>query len=133
VVRGTERLHASVQLTEALSTFPRFRASVKKGGGLRPDSVKDSLGSCERFSNRREDLVQRQRFGKDPFPPNALAMIVERVKAQGKRLGRPRIDSKREAEVKALRGKGKGTLKIAKEVGLGVGTVKRIIDGKVAA
>ena len=28
---------------------------------------------------------------------------------------------------------GKGILKIAKEVGVGIGTVKRIVDGEVAA
>jgi DNA invertase Pin-like site-specific DNA recombinase len=62
------------------------------------------------------------------------SMIVERVKAglarakaQGKRLGRPRLDAKREAKVIALRAEGKGILKIAKEIGVGVGTVKRIV------
>jgi len=63
------------------------------------------------------------------------SMIVERVKAglarakaQGKRLGRPRLDAGMEARVQTLRAQGKGILKIAKEVGIGVGTVKRIVD-----
>jgi DNA invertase Pin-like site-specific DNA recombinase len=66
------------------------------------------------------------------------SMIVDRVKAglarakaQGKRLGRPRIDSTIEVTVRALRADGKGILKIAKELGIGVGTVKRIVDFKM--
>jgi DNA invertase Pin-like site-specific DNA recombinase len=63
------------------------------------------------------------------------SMIVERVKSglararsQGKQLGRPRLDATREAKVLALRAQGKGILKIAKDIGIGVGTVKRIVD-----
>ena len=68
------------------------------------------------------------------------SMIVERVKAglsrargQGKRLGRPRLDLAMEAKVRDLRAQGKGIIKIAKEIGIGVGTVKRIVDMLVVA
>jgi DNA invertase Pin-like site-specific DNA recombinase len=62
------------------------------------------------------------------------AMIVERVnaglnraKAAGKVLGRPRIDSGTEADIRAALVKGdKGILKIAAEFGVGSGTVQRI-------
>ena len=61
------------------------------------------------------------------------AMIRERVmaglkraKANGTTLGRPRIDeAAKTAARKALRS-GKGIIKVAKELGLGVGTVHRI-------
>ena len=53
---------------------------------------------------------------------------LERARAQGKRLGRPTIGAKVEAAVRAARGEGKGMLRIAKELGVGVGTVKRIVD-----
>jgi DNA invertase Pin-like site-specific DNA recombinase len=61
------------------------------------------------------------------------AMIRERVmaglkraKANGTTLGRPRIDEPaKTAARKALRS-GKGIIKVAKELGLGVGTVHRI-------
>jgi DNA invertase Pin-like site-specific DNA recombinase len=63
------------------------------------------------------------------------SMIQERVKAglararaQGKVLGRPRVHEKIEATVRALRAKGRGIHAIAKEAGLGVGTVQRIIS-----
>lgn len=63
------------------------------------------------------------------------SMIVERVKAglsraksQGKQLGRPRLDAITEDRVHILRAEGKGIIKIAKALGIGVGTVKRIVD-----
>lgn len=69
------------------------------------------------------------------------SMIQERVRAglartvaQGTQLGRPRVGPKKEAEVLSLRSTGMGIKSIAKKVGIGVGTVKRIVDaGKKAA
>jgi DNA invertase Pin-like site-specific DNA recombinase len=62
------------------------------------------------------------------------AMIVERVKAglsrartQGKRLGRPPVGPKVEAAVRAARAKGMGMQRIARDLGIGVGTVQRIV------
>ena len=69
------------------------------------------------------------------------AMIVSRVTAglkrarkEGKRLGRPPIDTKTEkAILKALERGDKGMLKIAAEQGVGSGTVQRIKAGMVAS
>lgn len=62
------------------------------------------------------------------------SMIQERVRAglkravaQGKTLGRPVINGEVEQRVHALRAKGYGMIKIAKEVGIGVGTVVRMV------
>jgi DNA invertase Pin-like site-specific DNA recombinase len=62
------------------------------------------------------------------------SMIQERVRAglkrareQGKRLGRPSVVPHLEARVRVLRKQGKGIIKIAREVGCGVGTVQKII------
>jgi DNA invertase Pin-like site-specific DNA recombinase len=62
------------------------------------------------------------------------AMVQERVKAglararaQGKRLGRPRVTAEGEASVRAAKATGKGIRKIAGELGIGVGTVQRIV------
>jgi DNA invertase Pin-like site-specific DNA recombinase len=61
-------------------------------------------------------------------------MIQERVRAglkrartQGKTLGRPRVGPKVEAAVRASREAGNGIKKIARELGIGVGTVQRIV------
>ncbi|HVZ36152.1 MAG TPA: recombinase family protein [Polyangiaceae bacterium] len=63
------------------------------------------------------------------------AMIRERVcaglkraKAQGKRLGRPPVGPQIEARVRAERAKGKGVRRVARDLGIGVGTVQRIVN-----
>ncbi len=67
------------------------------------------------------------------------AMIQERVRAglkraqergtkSGRPIGRSRVSSAVERKVKALRRKGTGKRKIAKEIGIGVGTVQRILS-----
>ena len=60
------------------------------------------------------------------------SMIVERVKADGKVLGRPRVSADIEAKVIALRGKGEGMRKIARTLGIGNCTVQRIIGDATA-
>ena len=61
------------------------------------------------------------------------SMIRQRVNAglkraveAGKTLGRPRVSAAVEKRVQAQLGAGKGILKVAREVGVGTGTVQRI-------
>jgi DNA invertase Pin-like site-specific DNA recombinase len=63
------------------------------------------------------------------------AMIRERVmaglaraKAQGKAIGRPKVNGQIEKKVRALRAEGKGIKRVAKEAGVAVGTVYRILE-----
>lgn len=52
---------------------------------------------------------------------------LERAKAQGKVLGRPTIDADKEASIRAaLEAGGVGIIRLAKQHGVGVGTVQRI-------
>ena len=51
---------------------------------------------------------------------------LARARAQGKRLGRPRVDHRMEAKVRTELTKGTGVVKTAKALGIGVGTVQRI-------
>lgn len=71
------------------------------------------------------------------FAEFEAAMIRERVRAgvtrakrhgtkSGRPIGRPKLDAKREAEVRAALAAGGGILKVAKMVGVGTGTVTRI-------
>ncbi len=55
---------------------------------------------------------------------------LARAKAQGKRLGRPPISSKIEGEIRTARKEGKGILRIAREIGVGSGTVQRVLSDK---
>jgi DNA invertase Pin-like site-specific DNA recombinase len=52
---------------------------------------------------------------------------LERARAQGKRLGRPRTPEVVERKIRAARRQGKGIKKIARELGIGVSTVQRVV------
>jgi DNA invertase Pin-like site-specific DNA recombinase len=61
------------------------------------------------------------------------AMIVEsvqaglrRARAQGKRLGRPRVAEKVEHAIRRELAKGRGMHTVARTVGVGTGTVQRV-------
>jgi DNA invertase Pin-like site-specific DNA recombinase len=61
------------------------------------------------------------------------SIIVERInagltraRAEGKQLGRPRVDDKTEVEIRKMLTKGIGKLKIARTLGIGVSTVQRV-------
>lgn len=52
---------------------------------------------------------------------------LERAKAQGKSLGRPKVSEQIEDRIRELRSEGRGMLRIAREVGCGVSTVQRVV------
>ena len=52
---------------------------------------------------------------------------LERAKAQGTKLGRPKVSAKKEQAIRDARAEGKGVLMIAREVGVGTGTVQRVL------
>jgi DNA invertase Pin-like site-specific DNA recombinase len=58
---------------------------------------------------------------------------LARARAQGKRLGRPRVDHRIAARVRDELTKGTGVVKTAKALGIGVGTVQRIKREMAAA
>lgn len=53
---------------------------------------------------------------------------LNRARAAGKTLGRPKVGQAIEAKVRALRSQGKGMIAISRAVGCGVGTVQRIVS-----
>ena len=111
-------------------------------------SLQDLIGFLSELHAVGVDLYLHQQ-GIDTTPPAGKAMfqmmgvfaefersmIQERVKAglnraraQGKTLGRPKVSSKVEKAVLAARDEGTGKRKIARQLGVGVGTVSRIIS-----
>ena len=52
--------------------------------------------------------------------------------SQGKKLGRPKISAKVEQAIRDARAEGMGMIKIAREVGVGTGTVQRVLAANVA-
>jgi DNA invertase Pin-like site-specific DNA recombinase len=77
---------------------------------------KAMIQMCVVFAEFERDMI-RERIGAG----------LKRARAQGKRLGRPTIDLRKERAIRAalVRG-GKGILKIAAEFGVGSGTVQRV-------
>lgn len=53
---------------------------------------------------------------------------LDRARAAGKRLGRPPISGDKVQKIIAARATGLGMKRVAKKVGVGVGTVKRVLD-----
>ncbi|MEE4211686.1 MAG: recombinase family protein [Parvularcula sp.] len=110
-------------------------------------SVQDLVGLLAELHALKIDLVLPQQ-GLDTTTPGGKAMFqmmgvfaeferamiqervkagLERARAQGRKLGRPRIDSTLEREIAtALRDGGRGIRKVARDFGVGVGTVQRI-------
>ena len=68
------------------------------------------------------------------------AMIKERInaglsraRAQGKKLGGPRVSLEVESKIRELRSMGRGIRKIAGQLRVGVSTVKRVVDEQKVA
>jgi DNA invertase Pin-like site-specific DNA recombinase len=116
-------------------------------------SLQDLVGFLEELKAKDMDLYLHQQ-GVDTSTPAGRALFqmlgvfaeferamiqdwvragLARARARGRRLGRPRVSGKVEQAVRAKRAEGKRMIKIARELGLGVGTVKRIVDAAEAA
>jgi DNA invertase Pin-like site-specific DNA recombinase len=59
---------------------------------------------------------------------NHAALEFKRAVEQGKQLGRPKIAEALEKRIQTQLRAGKGILKVAREFGVGTGTVQRIKD-----
>lgn len=109
-------------------------------------SLQDLVGTLEELRGAGVDLFLHQQ-ALDTSTPSGRAMfgmlgvfaeferaiIVERInaglaraRAEGRRLGRPTISAAKEAEIRALRLSGLGIKAVARQAGVGVGTVQRI-------
>jgi DNA invertase Pin-like site-specific DNA recombinase len=75
------------------------------------------LAMCSVFSELERGLiVERVHAG------------LRRARAQGKRLGRPPVPREIESAIHQARARGLGIRKLAREVGVGVGTVQRVLS-----
>jgi DNA invertase Pin-like site-specific DNA recombinase len=73
------------------------------------------LGMCGVFAELEREIIKER-----------IHAGLNRARAKGTKLGRKRVDSRTEERIKALRAKGMGKCKIARELGVGVSTVQRI-------
>jgi DNA invertase Pin-like site-specific DNA recombinase len=110
-------------------------------------SLQDLIGFLGELHALRVDLFLHQQ-GLDTSTPAGKAMFqmmgvfaeferamirervqagLQRARAQGKQLGRPRVAEQREEQIRALRAGGMGIRKVAREVGVGVSVVQRVV------
>jgi DNA invertase Pin-like site-specific DNA recombinase len=80
---------------------------------------KAMLNMCGVFAEfEREMIAERVNAG------------LRRARAQGKRLGRPKVGDHVEAAVRRLRGRGSGIKAIARELNIGVSVVQRVVHAE---
>jgi DNA invertase Pin-like site-specific DNA recombinase len=112
-------------------------------------SLQDLLGLLSEIHAKGVDLYLHQQ-GIDTTTPAGKAMFqmmgvfaeferamiqervkagLERAKAEGTKLGRPRASGKFEAAIRKERAKGTGINAIAKQLGVGVSMVQRVLAG----
>lgn len=110
-------------------------------------SLPDLVGFLDELHALKIDLYLHQQ-GMDTTTPAGKAMFqmcgvfaeferamirervkagLERARAAGKVLGRPRVGEEVEAAIIAARGEGRGKRRIARDLGVGVGTVQRVL------
>jgi DNA invertase Pin-like site-specific DNA recombinase len=133
---------------EVVEQYRDAGISGAKGRDSRPglDQMLDLLGTIQTLESCGVDLYLDQQSIDTTTPAGKLmfqvcgafaeferSMIRQRVHAglkwavaQGKQLGRPRIDAALEKRIQAQLRAGKGMLKVARECGVGSGTVQRI-------
>jgi DNA invertase Pin-like site-specific DNA recombinase len=112
-------------------------------------SLQDLLGFLLELQSKRVDLYLHQQ-ALDTSTPMGKAMFqlcgvfaelersiiqervkagLERARAKGKVLGRPRTDQKIEARIRQLARRGMGKGKIARTLGIGVSVAQRVLAG----
>ena len=114
-------------------------------------SLQDLVGFLNELHSKHIDLYLHQQ-GVDTSTPSGKALFqmmgvfaefersmiqervkagLERAKAQGKTLGRPRVSPQKEQRIIELRKQGMGIRKVAAEVGVGVSVVQRVGKQKI--
>jgi len=89
---------------------------LKQGLDSETPTGRAMLGMCSVFAELEREIIRER-----------IHAGLERAKSKGKRLGRKRIDARTEDRIRALRAKGMGKVKIARELDCGVSTVSRVL------
>jgi hypothetical protein len=96
-------------------------------------SIYAALGDRDNALNTNDRAVQLLPASKDVFDgaiveqARVLIGAMLGARAQGKKLGRPRVSARIEEDIRRRRAKGLGIQKIAREVGVGVSVVQRVV------
>lgn len=148
-ISGTKGREARPGLDKALKDATRRRYDMLAAWSVDRlgRSVQDLVAALQELRSANVDLFLHQQ-ALDTSTPSGRAMfqmlgvfseferaiIVERVnsglaraKAAGTKLGRPKIGNEIEARILELRATGMGIKAVAKQLGLGTGTVQRVV------
>ena len=93
-----------------------FRIRVKSSNLSGSPAGKAMFQMCGVFAEFERAMIRER-----------VKAALERARAKGKTLGRPRTPKVVENQIRAARRKGKGIKKIARELGVGVSTVQRVV------
>jgi DNA invertase Pin-like site-specific DNA recombinase len=89
---------------------------LKQGLDSETPTGRAMLGMCSVFAELEREIIRER-----------IHAGLNRARAKGTKLGRKRVDASVEKQIRALRGKGMGKLKIARELECGVSTVSRVL------
>jgi DNA invertase Pin-like site-specific DNA recombinase len=89
---------------------------LKQGLDSETPTGRAMLGMCSVFAELEREIIRER-----------IHAGLARARSQGKTLGRKPVSIRTEEQIRALRAKGLGKLKIAKQLGCGVSTVQRVI------
>jgi DNA invertase Pin-like site-specific DNA recombinase len=89
---------------------------LKQGLDSETPTGRAMLGMCSVFAELEREIIRER-----------IHAGLDRARSKGTRLGRKRVDTRIEDRIRALRAKGFGKLKIARELECGVSTVSRVL------
>lgn len=89
---------------------------LKQGLDSETPTGRAMLGMCSVFAELEREIIRER-----------IHSGLARARSQGKTLGRRPVSARTESQIRELRGKGLGKLKIAKQLSCGVSTVQRVL------
>lgn len=89
---------------------------LKQGLDSETPTGRAMLGMCSVFAELEREIIRER-----------IHAGLNRARAKGTKLGRKRVGARIEERIRALRGKGMGKVKIARELECGVSTVSRVL------
>jgi DNA invertase Pin-like site-specific DNA recombinase len=89
---------------------------LKQGLDSETPTGRAMLGMCSVFAELEREIIRER-----------IHAGLARARSQGKTLGRKPVSSRTQDQIRALRAKGLGKLRIARQLGCGVSTVQRVI------
>lgn len=109
--------------TRDLANFSGDMADIGVDLYIHDQAIDTSTATGKMFYSVLSGIAQFER----DLTRERVMVGLERARAKGKTLGRPKTSNRKEAQIRHLRGQGKGIRKIASELGCGVSVVQRVV------